>query len=189
MTNRFRNHSTSRYMASLWDLRGLRGGRFCPGLDSFVSHGGLGTGSGIIPAKMSEATIRQYTPADYADVRKNLEEGRLFYEPMDSEEQLTRLHEQSPQSLIVAEQDGTVVGNVIVLHDWGPLVFRLAVRKEFRNRGIGTQLMEAAEEQVRSEGFREIHLMVDAGDIEVLNYYRKRQYKEGHLYRWMSKEL
>ena len=140
--------------------------------------------------KTPKVTIRVYGPKDYNDVRQNLEEGGLFYEEMDAEKRLNEKIRRNPGSIFVAEVDGKVVGNVLLVEDgWGAFVFRLAVKKEYRNRGIGMQLMKSAEEALRIKGYSEVHILVDEKETDLKEYYAKIGYKQGNLYRWMYKDL
>lgn len=69
----------------------------------------------------------------------------------DRREDIERLVEDSPAALLVAERAGEVCGAVVAAWDgWRGNIYRLAVHPEFRHRGIGTQLTEAAESYLRS---------------------------------------
>jgi|SRR3989344_851156 len=139
---------------------------------------------------MVNVTIRSYTPSDYPSVKQNLIEGNLFYEEMDGEKRLEEKILRNPDSILVAELEGVVVGNVYMVEDgWGPFIYRLAVKKSQRGKGIDSRLMEEAEKRLKEKGYREVHLNVDESDSELKEYYAKRGYKEGNLYRWMSKEF
>ena len=91
--------------------------------------------------------IRDYTDADYEDVKQNLEDGGRFDVELDGRDIFQRKITLRPGSILVAEDDGHVVGNVLLIYDgWMPLVFRLAVGGAYRNQGLGTRLLEAAEQ-------------------------------------------
>lgn len=140
--------------------------------------------------KRQDVIVRSYEPKDYSDVRQNLEEGELFYEEMDAEERLNEKIRRNPGSILVAETDGKVVGNVLFMEDgWGPFAFRLAVRREYRGRGVGTQLMKSAEDALKDKGYPEVHILVGENETELKEYYAKMGYKKGKLYRWMYKDL
>ena len=139
---------------------------------------------------MEDITVRSYEPRDYGDVRQNLEDGQLFYAEMDAEERLNEKINRNPGSILVAETKGMVVGNVLFMEDgWGPLAFRLAVRKEYRGRGVGTQLMKSVEDVLRDRGYPEVHILVGENETELKEYYAKMGYEEGNLYRWLYKDL
>ncbi len=139
---------------------------------------------------MVDIKIRPYILLDYPSVKQNLIEGNLFYENMDAEERLAEKIQRSPDSILVAVLDGRVVGNVLIIEDgWGPFLFRLAVSQSFREKGIGTKLLEEAENKLKDKGYKEVHILVGENESELQEYYAKRGYKEGNLYRWMYKEF
>lgn len=134
--------------------------------------------------------IRPYKPNDYRTVKRNLEDGGLFYAGMDSEDRFKEKIRRNPDSILVAEVDGKIVGNVLFVEDgWAAFGFRLAVNKKYRRRGIGTKLMAAVENILRNKGYSEIHILVDESEAGLKRYYSKTGYKEGNLYRWMYKDL
>ncbi|OGH21610.1 MAG: hypothetical protein A2629_01760 [Candidatus Levybacteria bacterium RIFCSPHIGHO2_01_FULL_41_15] len=139
---------------------------------------------------MLNIEIRSYVPSDYPSVKKNLTEGGIYDENMDAEERLTEKIQRNPDSILVAVLDGQVVGNVLIMEDgWGPLLFRLAVGQSFREKGIGTKLLEEAENKLKDKGYKEVHILIGENESELQEYYAKRGYKEGNLYRWMYKEF
>lgn len=133
----------------------------------------------------SAPIIRPYSLKDYPQVRKNLEEGKLFYELMDSEEKFRRAVTISPGCIIVAELRGEVVGSVIVQDLYGPVFFRLAVRSEHRGKGIGKLLNEAAKKRTKDLGYSQAHILVEEEKTELRKMYQRWGYKEDGLYRWM----
>jgi hypothetical protein len=50
---------------------------------------------------MNDIQIRPYTPTDYVSVRRNMEEGGLYYPEIDAEEKITR----NPKSILIAEME------------------------------------------------------------------------------------
>jgi ribosomal protein S18 acetylase RimI-like enzyme len=74
---------------------------------------------------------------------------------------------ESPAALLVAEQDGEVVGALIAAWDgWRGNMYRLAVRDEHRREGIGLALTRAGEAYLRQCGVRRVTALVafDDGD-------------------------
>ncbi|HUD07433.1 MAG TPA: GNAT family N-acetyltransferase [Candidatus Saccharimonadales bacterium] len=109
------------------------------------------------------AEIRDYTPEDYLPVRAALEEGGIFYEGRDSAENYRALTESDLSFILVAEEEGELVGSIVAQQFGRSLGFlwSAAVAEGFRRRGIATQLMSEAEERLRSNGVREIWGFVD----------------------------
>lgn len=135
-------------------------------------------------------TIRAYDDCDYESVRRNLIEGKLYEQVWDSRENLATKINRDPDSILVAEVDGQVVGSVYIMADgWSAFIYRLVVGMSARQHGIGTRLMEAAEEQLRSKGVPEVALFVNADNTELQRWYEKRGYGGTHLFRCMWKAL
>jgi RimJ/RimL family protein N-acetyltransferase len=68
-------------------------------------------------------------------------------------------------AVLVAEEDGTIVGRLSIARDLHPASEHVAdvgllVARDFRRRGAGTALMEKAEEWARSAGIRKLELHV-----------------------------
>lgn len=134
--------------------------------------------------------IRDYQDSDYEEVRQNLLNGGLFYELSDTRDNLRRKSERDPESIIVAEYDHAVVGNVFFVEDgWMPWIFRLAVRKEYRERGIGSLLMDEAEKRLKARGYQLIGFFVNEQEPEAQEWYTKRGSFSGGRYRFMGKKL
>lgn len=134
-------------------------------------------------------TLRNYRRADYSAVKALLKEADLFDKVWDCEANLAGMVKRNPDSIIIAEDHGMVVGNLYIIPH-GPQVaylFRLVVKKTFRKQGIGTQLLERAEEIVKKRGVKEIGFFVYANNQELQHFYTKRKYrvtKEPFIYLW-----
>jgi ribosomal protein S18 acetylase RimI-like enzyme len=83
-----------------------------------------------------------------------------------------------PESLVVAELDGAVVGAVIAGFDgvrgW---IYHLAVAPGHRRCGIATRLMRGAEASLRARGCSKINLQVRATNESVVAFYRALGYQ------------
>jgi ribosomal protein S18 acetylase RimI-like enzyme len=83
-----------------------------------------------------------------------------------------------PESLLVAEIDGALVGAVIAGWDgvrgW---IYHLAVAPAHRRRGIATRLMRGAEATLRAVGCPKINLQVRATNQSVVAFYRALGYQ------------
>jgi len=75
---------------------------------------------------------------------------------------VTALVARDPQALMLAvDDDGEIVGSLIAGFDgWRCHLYRFAVRPDRRRRGIGTALLDAAEERFRGFGGRRADAMV-----------------------------
>jgi ribosomal protein S18 acetylase RimI-like enzyme len=85
----------------------------------------------------------------------------------DTREAVTALLGRDPDAVIVAEQDGELVGSVIAGWDgWRCHLYRLAVRPAWRRRGVGSALLLAAEDRFRAVGAARADAMVlDGNDL------------------------
>lgn len=97
---------------------------------------------------MTDLRIRAATPEDLATVLafwKVAAEGTSISDDRDGVELLVA---HDPEALILAEDDGELVGTVIAGFDgWRCHLYRLAVHPGRRRRGIGSALLAAAEER------------------------------------------
>ena len=81
--------------------------------------------------------------------------------PVDTRAAVGALIDRDPDALIVAEDEGVLVGSVIAGWDgWRAHLYRLAVRPDRRRQGIGGALLAAVEERLRALGARRIDAMV-----------------------------
>ena len=135
--------------------------------------------------------IRNYNPeTDYSQVKQILKEGGLFYEPTDVPERLAEKVRRDPDSIIVAATNDQVVGTVTIMEDGRmPFIFRLGVKEEFKRQGIGSRLMQDAEDRLRERGYNEVYIFVDVDKKELQGYYERQGYGKGTMYQWMYKEL
>ena len=84
-----------------------------------------------------------------------------FRSATDDEPALVGLLDQDPGSLLVADDDGEIVGAVIAAWDgWRGNLYRLAVAPVRRRRGIGRALVADAERRLRARGARRISALV-----------------------------
>ncbi|WP_370615938.1 GNAT family N-acetyltransferase [Mumia qirimensis] len=81
--------------------------------------------------------------------------------PADTEDAVRRLVARDPESLVVAERDGRIVGSLIVGWDgWRFHLYRLAVDPGARRSGVARALIAHAEERARDVGAGRIDAMV-----------------------------
>ena len=81
--------------------------------------------------------------------------------PTDTRPDLERLVREHPNSLLVAEEDGRLVGTVIAGWDgWRGGIYRLAVLPECRRRRVGQALVAEAERRLAARGARRLNAMV-----------------------------
>lgn len=85
--------------------------------------------------------------------------------PSDDAELIENLIFRDPDSILVADSNGVIVGTVIAGWDgWRAHLYRLAVDPGSRGQGIGRRLTQAAEERLRSLGAIRFDAMVLSGN-------------------------
>jgi ribosomal protein S18 acetylase RimI-like enzyme len=83
----------------------------------------------------------------------------------DRAEDIERLVREMPGSLLVADDDGPLVGVLIAAWDgWRGNMYRLAVHPDHRRRGIALDLVQRGEQQLRGKGARRITALVARED-------------------------
>lgn len=107
----------------------------------------------------------------------------------DSRTEFIKQLSHFPRSFLLAEDQGRVVGVVLGTHDYRKgWINRVAVRPEYRRRGVARRLIEACEQALYAQGIGIVaalverenpasaRLLIDAGyvtDVPV-HYFRKR---------------
>jgi ribosomal protein S18 acetylase RimI-like enzyme len=89
------------------------------------------------------------------------------HRPSDSAVAVELLVERDPEALLLAEDDGRIVGTIVVGWDgWRCHLYRLAVDPSHRRRGIGRELMARAEARFLEFGGTRVDAMVlDDNDL------------------------
>ncbi|MDD6071597.1 MAG: GNAT family N-acetyltransferase [Clostridiales bacterium] len=78
----------------------------------------------------------------------------------DSKEGIERFLLRNPDTCFVAEKDGNVGGVILAGHDGRrAYIYHLAVAKEYRGKGIGTQLVDAAMNELAFLGIQKAALV------------------------------
>ncbi|MHC1579833.1 MAG: GNAT family N-acetyltransferase [Candidatus Alkanophagales archaeon] len=85
------------------------------------------------------------------------------------------IYETCPEGFLVAEVGGVVVGFVVALLSTPEegRIFAIAVDRDFRRRGIATELLNVAFDLIRSWGARSVRLEVRAHNYAARRLYRK----------------
>lgn len=107
-------------------------------------------------------------------------EQRTFMTDRMARRGFRRLLSSPTATLLVAERDGGVVGYVLLLYRAGTSIARLysiAVLPEFAGRGIGTQLLAAAEQAARARGCAAVRLEVHERNAGAISRYQKNGYR------------
>jgi ribosomal protein S18 acetylase RimI-like enzyme len=106
---------------------------------------------------------------------------RLAYEPGSQRSMLEDVpallaHSDSAKPL-AAEQDGRLVGTLIVTFDgWRGNLYRLSVHPDFRRRGIAKRLVEHAHVWLRLQGCLRITALVEADHEYATGFWESAGY-------------
>lgn len=93
--------------------------------------------------------------------------------------------------IFVAELNDAIVGLIIMYIDKNEIeeidgshlyISDLVIRKQYRNQGIGQQLMRFAEKFAKDHNVTETHLSVLTKNTSALNLYQKKGYKTKKIY-------
>ncbi len=126
----------------------------------------------------TEITMRQFEfDRDFAAARDLWlrSEPGIHLGASDTPEEIRKKLARDPDLFLVAEADGSLVGTVIGGYDGRRgLVYHLAVEPAYRQRGVGTALMEKLERRLRTLGCIRAYLMVVNGQDDICRYYEAR---------------
>jgi ribosomal protein S18 acetylase RimI-like enzyme len=96
----------------------------------------------------------------------------------DPARDIARKLADSPELLLVGEEDGAIVGSVMAGYDghrgW---INYLAVHPARQGSGLGRALMDAAEERLRALGCAKINLQVRDGNEDARAFYEAIGYR------------
>lgn len=102
----------------------------------------------------------------------------------DAEEKI-KTHGQQGYSLLVAEDDSQLRGFIalhwyLAVHLPGPVarITAFCVDREYRGKGIGTELLRHVEEMALAQGCFKIEVTSNRRRIETHRYYAQHQYQQ-----------
>ena len=94
---------------------------------------------------------------------------------------LTRLMDADPEALLVAVDNGIIVGSVVAGWDgWRGSIYRLVVAPNHRHRGLGRQLLERAEGSLQERGATRLAAIVVRSDDRAMGFWRSTGWSEQH---------
>jgi ribosomal protein S18 acetylase RimI-like enzyme len=106
----------------------------------------------------------------------------------DDVRSLRRLIEHDASALLVAEEDGTIVGSVIAGFDgWRGSIYRLVVHPSRRRSGIGQRLLRSAESRLTAKGAVRLQAIVVETDADAVGFWQATAWeKQQHRVRFVS---
>jgi ribosomal protein S18 acetylase RimI-like enzyme len=128
--------------------------------------------------------IREFQyPADYAAALQLWEsmEAGVTVGRSDTPQEIEKKLGRDPDLFLVAESQGQVIGTIIGGYDGRRgMIYHLAVRSDFRQQGVATQLIEEIEKRLQSKGCLKCYLLVFADNMEAAAFYKKRGWHHQH---------
>jgi len=116
--------------------------------------------------------IRAAVPADFQGVLDLWRVAEAEPTHTDDLNSLDRLLTFNPSALLVAQTGDDLVGSVIAGWDgWRGSIYRLAVAPDYRRRGIGRDLIDAAVARLREAGARRLQAIVVEGDAQATGFW------------------
>jgi ribosomal protein S18 acetylase RimI-like enzyme len=131
---------------------------------------------------------RNATLADIPDVLALWETARSGHaETPDTPESLERLLRTDPGSLLVVQDETTIVGALIAAFDgWRGNLYRLAVAPHRRREGIAGELVTAGEARLAGLGAPKATALVGRGDTQAEGLWRAAGYRDDvSIGRWV----
>jgi ribosomal protein S18 acetylase RimI-like enzyme len=126
-----------------------------------------------------KATIRKFAKADRSELAELWQRVFAYEAPHNAPEfAIEKKLAVDDGLLFVAEIEGKVVGSIMAGYDghrgW---LYSLAVLPEYRRRGLGSRLVQHAEEHLKALGCPKINLQILKGNEAVESFYQKLGYE------------
>src|SRR5712692_6544649 len=99
----------------------------------------------------------------------------IHVSPSDSPGEIAKKLQRDPDLFLVAEADERIVGTVLGGFDGRRgLVYHLVVDEAWRERGIGSALMDELEARLKARGCLKAFLIVHSENSGVIGFYERR---------------
>ena len=121
--------------------------------------------------------IRNMTMDDYNEVHAlwKAAPGIGLNDIDDSKDGIAKYLARNPRTCFVAEKNGRLAGAVLSGHDGRRgTILHLAVAGDEKRQGIGTALVDAALDALRSEGIRKVWLLVMGYNAQASEFWEKQ---------------
>jgi ribosomal protein S18 acetylase RimI-like enzyme len=105
----------------------------------------------------------------------------------DDADGVSNLMNGNSGALLVAVDEGAVIGTVIVGWDgWRGAMYRLAVLAQYRRRGIAASLLREGERRLRDKGARRLHMIVAADATAAQEFWSTAGYERTEQLRYVK---
>jgi ribosomal protein S18 acetylase RimI-like enzyme len=131
-----------------------------------------------VQAPKDQVQVREFHfPEDYPAARflwENAGSG-IHVRRSDEPDEIRKKLQRDPDLFLVAEANGKLIGTVIGGFDGRRgLVYHLAVAAEYRQQGVGGQLMDEVERRLKARGCIKCYLMVADDNENAIRFYEAR---------------
>ena len=135
--------------------------------------------------------LRAATSADAPAVLALWREAEAEPTHTDNLESVSQLLRRDPASLIVAEENGRIIGSVIAGWDgWRYHLYRLAVHPDYRRQGVATLLLERGQQRLVGLGALRIDAMVrDDNQLGQSVWVARGYHRQAEWSRWVKESL
>ncbi len=136
--------------------------------------------------------IRNYKTRDYESVASLYKDsttyGGQFDEDRDSQERLEKLTREKPDAILIAEDNGNIVGTVTLFED-GRLawLFRFAAKENSIN--VMRELYLEAVKILKSKGHKQVLVYAPSGDSKFEKRYSELGFNSGDDYTCYYRDL
>jgi ribosomal protein S18 acetylase RimI-like enzyme len=128
---------------------------------------------------INEYIVRSCLPADLPRLIELLKATGLFWEGGDSVEIFQRKLVHDPESIIVLEHAGAIIGMVLIIFDpWVSFMWHLALDRSHQGQGLGNMLADEAERRLWARGAVSVNGIVFPTNRNSRSFFKNRGYDE-----------
>jgi ribosomal protein S18 acetylase RimI-like enzyme len=142
---------------------------------------------------VTEIHLREFVfPDDYAPARALWENAGagIHVRRSDEPQEIQKKLQRDPDLFLVAEDEGKMVGTVIGGFDGRRgLIYHLAVDEAYRQKGLGSLLMDEVERRLKAKGCIKCYLMVTGDNDNAMRFYERRGWERMDEIYTYSKEF
>lgn len=136
--------------------------------------------------------IREMTIADYEELFHlwTSTEGMGLRSLDDSKEGIAAFLKRNPHTNFVALAGGRIIGAILCGHDGRRgYIYHTVVKSDYRNQGIGTQLIKAAAAALQKEGITRVCLNVMETNEQGKTFWKNRGWEKKDFLGFYSKSI
>jgi len=101
----------------------------------------------------------------------------------DTPAEIAKKLQRDPDLFLVAEYTGQIIASVVGGFDGRRgLVYHLAVAEAFRQKGLGTLMMQELEQRLREKGCLRCYLLVTKDNTDAIHFYENHGWQRMDLF-------